>query len=192
VRASALFLTSAGSRQVASSLDGHAPGQFRNNAAESSSMRQTRWSSHPANLRLNRYYRLILVLILRRSVRHGGALGSGRNLSEIRTGCANQRPSGSVRQASGNWCPYRDRQLSSVESSPASRRMVPQGRTGLKLSGRGFLSPPVHETRSPDRLTYSLHAIACFCRLHVFGLMIVFLRGLILQPPPNYLDNLLL
>jgi hypothetical protein len=30
--------------------------------------------------------------------------------SEIRTGCANKRSSGSVRGAPGNWCPYRDRQ----------------------------------------------------------------------------------
>jgi hypothetical protein len=30
--------------------------------------------------------------------------------SERRTGCANERPSGSVRGAPGNWCPYRDRQ----------------------------------------------------------------------------------
>ena len=36
----------------------------------------------------------------------------GRYSSEIRTGCANERPSGSVRGAPGDWCPYRDRQLS--------------------------------------------------------------------------------
>src|SRR6266851_1417237 len=36
----------------------------------------------------------------------------GRYSSEIRTGCANERPSGSVRGAPGNWCPYRDRQPS--------------------------------------------------------------------------------
>src|SRR5260370_17295471 len=35
----------------------------------------------------------------------------GRYSSEIRTGCANERPSGSVRGAPGNWCPYRDQQL---------------------------------------------------------------------------------
>ena len=35
-----------------------------------------------------------------------------RYSSEIRTGCANKRPSGSVRGAPGNWCPYRDRQSS--------------------------------------------------------------------------------
>jgi len=34
----------------------------------------------------------------------------GRYSSEIRTGCANERSSGSVRGAPGNWCPYRDRQ----------------------------------------------------------------------------------
>jgi hypothetical protein len=32
-------------------------------------------------------------------------------LSEIRTGCANERPSGSVRGAASDGCPYRDRQL---------------------------------------------------------------------------------
>src|ERR1700688_2704923 len=35
----------------------------------------------------------------------------GRYSSERRTGCANERPSGSVRGEPGNWCPYRDRQL---------------------------------------------------------------------------------
>ncbi len=35
-----------------------------------------------------------------------------RYSSERRTGCANERPSGSVRGALGNWCPYRDRQRS--------------------------------------------------------------------------------
>jgi hypothetical protein len=41
----------------------------------------------------------------------------GRYSSEIRTGCANERPSGSVRGAPGNWCPYRDRQLRHTASS---------------------------------------------------------------------------
>jgi hypothetical protein len=41
-------------------------------------------------------------------VRTSGSLG--RYSSEIRTGCANERPSGSVRGAPGDWCPYRDRQ----------------------------------------------------------------------------------
>ena len=36
---------------------------------------------------------------------------AGRYSSEIRTGCANQRPSGSVRGAASNGCPYRDQQL---------------------------------------------------------------------------------
>ena len=36
--------------------------------------------------------------------------GVGRYSSAIRTGCANERPSGSVRGAPGNWCPYRDHQ----------------------------------------------------------------------------------
>ena len=35
----------------------------------------------------------------------------GRYSSERRTGCANERPSGSVRVAPGNRCPYRDQQL---------------------------------------------------------------------------------
>ena len=35
-----------------------------------------------------------------------------RHSSEIRTGCANQRPSGSARGAVSDDCPYRDRQLS--------------------------------------------------------------------------------
>src|SRR5580692_3413062 len=34
-----------------------------------------------------------------------------RHSSEIRTGCANQRPSGSVRGATRNGCPYRARKL---------------------------------------------------------------------------------
>src|SRR5882672_10068156 len=33
-----------------------------------------------------------------------------RQSSEIRTGCANKRPSGSVRGATSDGCPYRDRQ----------------------------------------------------------------------------------
>src|SRR5260370_39811890 len=44
----------------------------------------------------------------------------GRYSSEIRTGCANERPSGSVRGAPGNWCPYRDRLLSN-RAAPVSR-----------------------------------------------------------------------
>src|ERR1039458_269145 len=40
----------------------------------------------------------------------------GRYSSEIRTGCANERPSGSVRGAPGNWCPYRDRQQSATQT----------------------------------------------------------------------------
>jgi hypothetical protein len=40
------------------------------------------------------------------SVRTSGTLG--RYPSEIRTGCANKRPSGSVRGATSNGCPYRD------------------------------------------------------------------------------------
>jgi hypothetical protein len=44
----------------------------------------------------------------------------GRYASEIRTGCANERPSGSVRGAPGNWCPYRDRQLKRLHTVVAS------------------------------------------------------------------------
>jgi hypothetical protein len=47
-------------------------------------------------------------------VRTSGLLCFGRYSSEIRTGCANERPSGSVRGAPGDWCPYRDQQLSKV------------------------------------------------------------------------------
>jgi len=43
-------------------------------------------------------------------VRTSGSLG--RYSSEIRTGCAKERPSGSVRGAPGDWCPYRDHQPS--------------------------------------------------------------------------------
>jgi hypothetical protein len=32
-------------------------------------------------------------------------------ISDKKTGCAKERPSGSVRGAPGNWCPYRDRQI---------------------------------------------------------------------------------
>jgi hypothetical protein len=39
-------------------------------------------------------------------VRTSGSLG--RYSSEIRTGCAKERPSGSVRGAARNGCPYRD------------------------------------------------------------------------------------
>ena len=57
----------------------------------------------------------------------------GRYSSEIRTGCANERPSGSVRGAPGNWCPYRDRQ---------SRRGTLVCKQGFELSdipvGSGF------------------------------------------------------
>src|SRR5882672_2975662 len=42
-----------------------------------------------------------------------------RQSSAIRTGCANKRPSGSVRGATSNGCPYRDRQTST--SSPVCR-----------------------------------------------------------------------
>ena len=55
------------------------------------------------------------------SVRTNGMLG--RYSSEIKTGCANQRPSGSVRGALSNECPYRDHQLIPTLSA---RRLVRQ------------------------------------------------------------------
>jgi hypothetical protein len=61
------------------------------------------------------------------SVRASSTLG--RYSSERRTGCAKERPSGSVRGAPGNWCPYRDRQsfggipllLRNLQNCPAPR-----------------------------------------------------------------------
>jgi hypothetical protein len=53
-------------------------------------------------------------------VRTSGSLG--RYSSEIRTGCANERPSGSVRGAPGDWCPYRDHQP--ITSSSTKRRIA--------------------------------------------------------------------
>jgi len=53
-------------------------------------------------------------------VRTSGSLG--RYSSEIRTGCAKERPSGSVRGAPGDWCPYRDQQQS--ENSPKRLSLV--------------------------------------------------------------------
>jgi hypothetical protein len=59
----------------------------------------------------------------------------GRFSSEIRTGCANERPSGSVRGAPGDWCPYRDRQptpvhLASFDTGPPKTRGLFSGLTG--------------------------------------------------------------
>src|ERR1019366_4022279 len=54
---------------------------------------------------------------------YGQGCPLGRYLSEIRTGCANKRPSGSVRGASGNWCPYRDL-IDRVVSAKACLRQV--------------------------------------------------------------------
>jgi hypothetical protein len=55
------------------------------------------------------------------STEHASSL-SGRSLrrytSEIRTGCANERPSGSVRGVPREWYPYRDQQL----TNPSVRR----------------------------------------------------------------------
>src|SRR5215471_21036870 len=45
--------------------------------------------------------------------------------SEIRTGCAHERPSGSVRGAPGNWCPYRDHQLRALNVNYAALRVCP-------------------------------------------------------------------
>jgi hypothetical protein len=54
---------------------------------------------------------------------------AGRYSSEIRTGCANQRPSGSVRGAASNGCPYRDRQ------PPARRspKWMPSNEYGARM-----------------------------------------------------------
>jgi hypothetical protein len=50
-----------------------------------------------------------------------------RYSSEIRTGCANERPSGSVRGQPGNWCPYRDQQLlGDYTRTPVVTRLSPQ------------------------------------------------------------------
>jgi hypothetical protein len=56
-------------------------------------------------------------------VRTSGSLG--RYSSEIRTGCANERPSGSVRGAPGDWCPYRDHQLSGERSTTSAASCSP-------------------------------------------------------------------
>ena len=47
-----------------------------------------------------------------------------------RTGCANERPSGSVRGAPGNWCPYRDRQASCTFGAPRDMKTA-QARKSL-------------------------------------------------------------
>ena len=74
----------------------------------------------------------------------------GRYRSEIRTGCANERPSGSVRGAPGNWCPYRDQQL--YGSMPAED--LKSGPLDASISfalGRG-ISMPVkqHSHKHPE------------------------------------------
>jgi hypothetical protein len=61
----------------------------------------------------------------------------GRYLSEIRTGCANERPSGSVRGATSNGCPYRDLKIP-PPLGPLSRRVL--GKTGAL--GKGRVSDP--------------------------------------------------
>jgi hypothetical protein len=60
----------------------------------------------------------------------GGTLR--RHTSKIRTGCANKRPSGSVRGVPGNWYPYRDRQL---RRSPTTRRLGVTSWLSLALIG---------------------------------------------------------
>ena len=93
----------------------------------------------------------------------------GRYLSKRRTGCANERPSGSVRGASGNRCPYRDlkfRVLSNQFTSVCSDDECNQDVSTVEISHRvhesrfqatiaaqrGIL--PVHETR--EWATHSL------------------------------------
>jgi hypothetical protein len=78
---------------------------------------------------------------------------AGRYSSEIRTGCANQRPSGSVRGAASNGCPYRDRQLPHQRNfcqKTATRKI--QGRAIKNLRrvyGSYWIHPilKVHRTR---------------------------------------------
>src|ERR1039458_5674078 len=78
------------------------------------------------------------------SVRTSSMLG--RYSSEIRTGCANERPSGSVRGAISNGCPYRDPTTEwSVLSAIAWLRQLPrnhfyvmQKKCRQELSGRQF------------------------------------------------------
>ena len=67
-------------------------------------------------------------------VRTSGSLG--RYSSEIRTGCANERPSGSVRGAPGDWCPYRDRQS-------CRKRIGHHGGRLCKVSQNWLLKLPV-------------------------------------------------
>jgi hypothetical protein len=69
----------------------------------------------------------------------------GRYSSEIRTGCANERPSGSVRGAISDDCPYRDRQpathshwhyvLWAVPTGAAQPNKVTNGRVENRRSG---------------------------------------------------------
>jgi hypothetical protein len=47
-----------------------------------------------------------------------------KRLSQIRTGCDNQRPSGSVRWATRNGCLYRARQLRTLLASPLRSKPV--------------------------------------------------------------------
>ena len=76
------------------------------------------------------------------SVSHGWASVRrpmlGRYLSEIRTGCANERPSGSVRGAPGNWCP----------SAIASYRTICCRHQSLVYDGRHM--PPSISQVLPD------------------------------------------
>jgi hypothetical protein len=57
---------------------------------------------------------------------------AGRYSSEKRTGCANQRPSGSVRGAASNGCPYRDPTLPIVAGP------------GHSLLQSNDIGPPTH------------------------------------------------
>jgi hypothetical protein len=63
---------------------------------------------------------------------------AGRYSSEIRTGCANQRPSGSVRGAASNGCPYRDRQRRRFDRKPCRLRgcrIGPESEAATKICG---------------------------------------------------------
>src|SRR5580700_3575891 len=59
-----------------------------------------------------------------------------RHSSEIRTGCANQRPSGSVRGATRNGCPYRARQL-------MARVAVQRTPIGIARTNRAMIRLPI-------------------------------------------------
>src|SRR5260370_39377847 len=75
----------------------------------------------------------------------------GRYSSEIRTGCANERPSGSVRGAPGNWCPFRDHQLRIMAFSSKAFTLKTSGSFGQRQKEKTQLSlGPTSERRPTD------------------------------------------